>query len=160
MYGFARGLIGPYFGFLVGIFEFFGSVTLLGVFSTAFGQSVAIALGLSDIYVIVFLLIPLVASVILQNRGRPQFEKVVKVLTIFCLFLFLIYVFGSAAHVSREKYGKNSNAKPPSDTYKMREVFQRSNYGAAFFAGIEGLPVVSSEAQRVSSFAFLPLIPY
>eukprot|EP01033_Poteriospumella_lacustris_P017224 gene17224-12316_t len=78
VYGFSRGLIGPYFGFLVGIFEFFGNITLIGVFAILFGQSVTTFFGLHDIYLLFFLVIPLGIAVSLQYAGRQKFGVAVK----------------------------------------------------------------------------------
>jgi ethanolamine permease len=148
VYGFTRGLVGPFAGFLVGIFEFCGNVTLLGIFAIAFGQSVISSLGLHDIFILPFVIIPLGAAAILQHCGTEKFFFVVKLLTVISLVLFAIYVVGGLINISVPRYGNNPNARSPSDTYKLRQVFQNSNYGAAFFAGIETLPVVSSDARK------------
>lgn len=152
VYGFTRGLVGPFAGFLVGIFEFCGNVTLLGIFAIAFGQSLITSLGLHDIFILPFVIIPLGVAAILQYCGTEKFFFVVKLLTVISLVLFAIYVVGGLINISVPRYGNNPNAHSPSDTYKLRQVFQNSNYGAAFFAGIETLPVVSSDAKKVTYF--------
>ncbi len=157
VYGFARGLIGPYIGFLVGICEFVGNIVLLGTLSIAFGQSVSTTLGLHDLYILPFFLVPLAIAALLQYTGSKHFGFVVKYLSLLSVVLFAIYVFGSMAHVSFPRYGNNSHGHPSSMTHKINQALSSSNFGCSFFIGMESIPVISSAAKKVFVLFFIPL---
>lgn len=152
IYGFVRGIIGPYLGFFVGVFELCCGSLLITAYVVAFSICLTSLFGLPLQYQIIFYPIPYLLSVILQRGGRKRFATVVIGLTTLRLLALAIYILGGFTQVNQPRYGNHPDAKPDSVNKQIYQLFRNSSYAIFFFWGLETIPVMSSEARQVRHF--------
>lgn len=149
IYGFVRGIIGPYLGFFVGVFELCCGSLLITAYVVAFSICATSLFGLPLQYQIVFYPFPYLLSVFLQRAGRKRFASVVVGLTSVGLVAFAIYILGGFSQLNQPRYGNHPDAEPDSVNDQIYKIFRNSSYAIFFFWGLETIPVISSEARQV-----------
>lgn len=154
IYGFVRGIIGPYLGFFVGVFEICCGLLLIALYVVAFAFSVNCALGLPDQYQILFYPIPYILNVLLQCWNRRYFSSAVICFTLLGLLSFSIFLFGSFSQLNQTRYGNHSNAHPESTSAQLHSYFRNSSFAIFLYWGIETIPVISNDAAQVCLMIF------
>jgi ethanolamine permease len=148
MYGFARVTVGPYFGFMVGMFESVGNIlyTMYGMLQLGF--YFCFITETPRKWVPLFWL--LFYSIMLTNEflGRKYYFKLMRGLAILILLIFLFYIGISIPKTHTQKYFSTANDIENTFFYGADLTIVSLQFAAFMFFGIEIIPLVSDEVKE------------
>jgi ethanolamine permease len=148
MYGFARVTVGPWLGFMVGMFESVGNIlyTMYGMLQL--GYYLCFITETPRKWVPFFWL--LFYSVMLTNEflGRKYYFKLMRGLAILILLIFLFYIGISIPKTHTQKYFSTSNDIENTFFYGADLTIVSLQFAAFMFFGIEIIPLVSDEVKE------------
>lgn len=151
LYGYIRGLVGPYYGFLAAVMEVYTNVCSIALFLIGFGVSCTTTLGLPSELSLAFYFLPFLTTGLLHRAGKKAFWHGAMLLTILAILLVLLYIFSSFHNINFGEYHANSHAKQPSAEIKAQNVINWQGAPVLFFVGEYLLPaLVAYEEDHVS----------
>lgn len=143
-YGYARGIFGPYMGFLVGVFEIVTNVSGLSTLVVAFAQACVNGLDVSIGLFPVFFVLLFILTALLQLLTTKQYTNAMIVLTIVSILLTILYTVGSIFHFDYSKYAYNSDIPRTS----VLDILSYAPIPTYFFTGLEMLPILAHFAKE------------
>eukprot|EP01033_Poteriospumella_lacustris_P005005 gene5005-3576_t len=143
-YGYARGIYGPYMGFMVGALEIITNVSGLASIVVAFAQTFVLALDISIAYFPVFFILLFAVTSLVQLLEYRKYTVIICVLTVVSILLTMVYTFGSIPQLDYSKYAYNSDI-PRTTTIDVMSYMPVATY---FFTGLEMLPILAHFAEE------------
>lgn len=156
IYGFVRLTLGPYLGFLVGIFEIFQAIVYSAYYMVEIGQIVTTALLVDQLYSPIVWFVFSIFSVFLNIRGNHTFWNFQWVLAMFSLVILLVFIFSSIQSADTNQY-INHEKRPEhfsSTSDRLHYVFRYFLSASWFFSGFEMIPLTCSDAIEVRRTIF------
>eukprot|EP01033_Poteriospumella_lacustris_P005012 gene5012-3579_t len=145
-YGFARGIYGPYLGFIVGILEILTSIACLAAFLHGFGEACVTAARLSGGYVLVFFFLLIGSTAVAQSLDTYRFAMFIRVFTLAATALTLVYLLGATPSLNLDKFSRDHSSDPLH--HGWRDILANAPAPAFFFTGIEMLPIIAHDARE------------
>lgn len=145
-YGFARGIYGPYLGFIVGILEILTSIACLAAFLHGFGEACVTAARLSGGYVLVFFFLLIGSTAVAQSLDTYRFAMFIRVFTLVATALTLVYLLGATPSLNLDKYSREHSLDHLH--HGWRDILANAPAPAFFFTGIEMLPIIAHDARE------------
>lgn len=144
-YGFVRGILNPYWGYIAGNFEVYVNLVALSSIIIAFGDSCSQVMGLPVSMQPVTWPILLIASGIIHAYGNQIFWTFSDVLTVISLIILVLFVVLSVQHLDLNQYEQPEKAQPD-----IQHTIGFTSLTSLFYCAIELLPVVAHEAAEVT----------
>jgi ethanolamine permease len=148
MYGFARVTVGPFLGFMVGMYESVGNIlyTMYGMIQL--GYYFCFITNTPRKWVPFFWL--LFYTVMLTNEflGRKYYFKLMRGFAILIILIFLFYIGISIPKTHPHKYFTEFNSVENTFFYGADLTIVSMQYGAFMFFGLEIIPLVSDEVKE------------
>jgi amino acid transporter len=145
-YGFARGIYGPYLGFLVGILEILTSLACMAAFIHGFGEACVLALRLSDNYIVVFFALMIIFTAGIQSLDAHRFSWVSRIFTGIAVIFLIIYFFSPLASTNHAEYPSHVHSSR-TGSHGWRDILGYSPTCWFFFTGIEMLPIIAHDSR-------------
>lgn len=156
LYGYVRGLMGPYYGFICAVFELYCNIAAIALYLMGFGTACVTALDIPAAYQLIFFIVPFVICASLHFSGKKVFWRGAMVITTISLALIAIYIFASIYNIRWHTYHANNDAVQPSPTEKAQKVVNWQGGPSLFFAGEYLVPaLVAREEHHVSAIRLL-----
>jgi amino acid transporter len=144
-YGYARVILGPLGGYLVGCCGLVESVFYFGAYPLKITQFLNIYYEISHEYDPLIWVLIYTAIVLLQIAIAKQFWNFISIFTLCTLVLVAIYLFGSMPYLNYQRWATHE-VKFNHDPQIFFDVFRLSNL---FYMGFDLLTLTSSQVKNV-----------
>jgi ethanolamine permease len=145
-YGFARGIYGPYLGFMVGILEILTGLACMAAFIHGFGEACVHAFRLPDNYIVIFFVLMVIFTAGMQSLDALRFSWVSRIFTLIAITLLMIYFFSPLAVSNHGEYTSHPNSSHTGSN-EWRDILGNAPTCWFFFTGIEMLPIIAHDSR-------------
>jgi amino acid transporter len=146
-YGYARVIIGPLGGYLVGCCGLVESIFYFGAYPLKITQFLNIYFEVSHEYDPLIWILLYASIVAIQIAMGKHFWNCISIYAICGLILLVIYLFGSMPYLNYDKFATREDAFNE-DPQIFMDVFRLCNL---FYMGFDLLTLTSSQVKNVSS---------
>jgi ethanolamine permease len=148
MYGFARVTVGPFLGFMVGMYESIGNILYTAYGMIQLGYYFCFITNTPRRWVPFFWLLFYFVMLTNEFLGRKHYFKLMRGLAVLILLIFLFYIGISIPKTHPHKYFNASNNVEHTFFYGADLTIVSLQFAAFMFFGIEIIPLVSDEVKE------------
>jgi hypothetical protein len=158
MYGYVRGLLGAYYGFLCAMMELYLNISTLAYFLVGFGGCCNKFFGFPTIFQLVFYPILFIISGLLHSSGKKYFYQITLLVTSLAILIYFLYLYTSIMQFDYHTYANEKTPQANNRVY-AETVINWSGTPSLFFCGEYLLPaLVGFERSNVSELELIIII--
>jgi amino acid transporter len=150
-YGYARVLMGPFGGYLVGCFGLIESVFYFASFPLKICEFIQIIFTIHDNYRLIILFFLYLGFFFSFIKIQYRFWDFIKINSAVVIILFLIFFLGSIPAMDYRQYALINSGKDATDELKKESV----PISVLFFMGFDLISLVSHEVKNVRLFVWI-----